>query len=49
MWANNEIGTVLPVRELADVAAEFDIPLHADAVQAFGQSRSTSPPPASPR
>ncbi|MDF3302442.1 cysteine desulfurase family protein [Streptomyces tropicalis] len=37
MWANNEIGTVLPVRELADVAAEFDIPLHADAVQAFGQ------------
>ncbi|GLP71891.1 cysteine desulfurase [Streptomyces sp. TUS-ST3] len=37
MWANNEIGTVLPVRELAGVAAEFGIPLHADAVQAFGQ------------
>ncbi|MFD8722667.1 cysteine desulfurase family protein [Streptomyces sp. NPDC059629] len=37
MWANNEIGTVLPVRELADVTAEFGIPLHADAVQAFGQ------------
>ncbi|MER6141654.1 cysteine desulfurase family protein [Streptomyces sparsogenes] len=37
MWANNEIGTVMPVRELAAVAAEFDIPLHADAVQAFGQ------------
>jgi cysteine desulfurase len=37
MWANNEIGTVLPVRELADVAAEFDVPLHSDAVQAFGQ------------
>ncbi|MFI2237731.1 cysteine desulfurase family protein [Streptomyces chrestomyceticus] len=37
MWANNEIGTVMPVRELADVAAEFGIPLHADAVQAFGQ------------
>ncbi|MFF4489197.1 cysteine desulfurase family protein [Streptomyces sp. NPDC001544] len=37
MWANNEIGTVLPVRELADVAGEFGIPLHADAVQAFGQ------------
>lgn len=37
MWANNEIGTVFPVRELADVAAEFGIPLHADAVQAFGQ------------
>ncbi|MFJ8201173.1 cysteine desulfurase family protein [Streptomyces sp. NPDC096152] len=37
MWANNEIGTVLPMRELADVAAEFDVPLHSDAVQAFGQ------------
>ncbi|MFC5216321.1 cysteine desulfurase family protein [Streptomyces coerulescens] len=37
MWANNEIGTVMPIRELADVAREFDVPLHADAVQAFGQ------------
>ena len=37
MWANNEIGTMLPVRELAAVAAEFDIPMHADAVQAVGQ------------
>ncbi|CAM5320179.1 Cysteine desulfurase OS=Streptomyces alboniger OX=132473 GN=CP975_25155 PE=3 SV=1 [Streptomyces alboniger] len=37
MWANNEIGTIQPVRELADVAAEFDVPLHADAVQAYGQ------------
>ncbi|MBT2509522.1 cysteine desulfurase [Streptomyces sp. ISL-98] len=37
MWANNEIGTVMPVRELADVADEFGVPLHADAVQAFGQ------------
>ncbi|MGW0916049.1 cysteine desulfurase family protein [Streptomyces sp. NPDC002784] len=37
MWANNEIGTILPVRELAQAAAEFGIPLHADAVQAVGQ------------
>ncbi|MEV6326808.1 cysteine desulfurase family protein [Streptomyces sp. NPDC051909] len=37
MWANNEIGTIMPVRELADVAAEFGVPLHADAVQAVGQ------------
>ncbi|UUN29303.1 cysteine desulfurase family protein [Streptomyces sp. FIT100] len=37
MWANNEIGTVMPVAELAATAAEFGIPLHADAVQAFGQ------------
>lgn len=38
MWANNEIGTILPVRELAEVAAEFGIPLHSDAVQALGQT-----------
>ncbi|MER6050907.1 cysteine desulfurase family protein [Streptomyces sp. NPDC001793] len=37
MWANNEIGTVQPIRELAEVAAEFGIPLHSDAVQAVGQ------------
>ena len=37
MWANNEIGTILPIRELAETAAEFGIPLHSDAVQAFGQ------------
>lgn len=37
MWANNEIGTIMPIRELADVAREFGIPLHSDAVQAFGQ------------
>lgn len=37
MWANNEIGTIMPVTELAAVAREFDVPLHADAVQAFGQ------------
>ncbi|HEY5834177.1 cysteine desulfurase family protein [Streptomyces sp.] len=38
MWANNEVGTVLPVRELAEVAAEFGVPMHSDAVQAFGQA-----------
>ncbi|WP_335937519.1 cysteine desulfurase family protein [Streptomyces sp. PTD5-9] len=37
MWANNEIGTIMPVRELTDVAREFGVPMHADAVQAFGQ------------
>ncbi|GGO92953.1 cysteine desulfurase family protein [Wenjunlia tyrosinilytica] len=37
MWANNEVGTVQPVRELVEAAHEFGIPLHADAVQAFGQ------------
>ncbi|MFE4265053.1 cysteine desulfurase family protein [Streptomyces sp. NPDC056883] len=37
MWANNEIGTVMPIAELAAVARESGIPLHSDAVQAFGQ------------
>jgi cysteine desulfurase len=36
MWANNEVGTVNPVRELAAIAHEFDVPLHTDAVQAVG-------------
>ncbi len=37
MWANNEVGTIMPPTELAAVAAEFDIPMHSDAVQAVGQ------------
>jgi cysteine desulfurase len=37
MWANNEVGTVMPIAELAAVAAEFDVPMHSDAVQAVGQ------------
>ncbi|MCM1968937.1 MULTISPECIES: cysteine desulfurase family protein [unclassified Streptomyces] len=37
MWANNEIGTVMPIAELAAVAGGSGIPLHSDAVQAFGQ------------
>ncbi len=37
MSANNEVGTIMPIGELAAVAAEFDVPLHTDAVQAVGQ------------
>ena len=36
MWANNEVGTIMPIAELASVAAEFDVPMHSDAVQAVG-------------
>ena len=36
MWANNEVGTVNPIRELAAVAHEHGVPLHTDAVQAVG-------------
>ncbi|KAF0836623.1 cysteine desulfurase family protein [Nocardia caishijiensis] len=37
MWANNEVGTVQPIAELAAVAQEFDIPMHSDAIQAVTQ------------
>jgi cysteine desulfurase len=37
MWANNEVGTIMPIDELAAVAAEFEVPMHTDAVQAAGQ------------
>jgi cysteine desulfurase len=37
MWANNEVGTVQPIAELAGIAREYGIPLHTDAVQAAGQ------------
>jgi cysteine desulfurase len=37
MWANNEVGTVMPAAELAAVAAEFGVPMHSDAIQAVGQ------------
>jgi cysteine desulfurase len=37
MWANNEVGTVMPAAELAVVAAEFGVPMHSDAIQAVGQ------------
>ncbi len=36
MWANNEVGTVQPIAELAEVAHEFGVPFHTDAVQAVG-------------
>jgi cysteine desulfurase len=37
MWANNEVGAIQPVAELAAVAAGHGIPFHSDAVQAAGQ------------
>ena len=36
MWANNEVGTVQPIAEVAALCAEADVPLHVDAVQAVG-------------
>ncbi|WP_460707928.1 cysteine desulfurase family protein [Myceligenerans halotolerans] len=37
MWANNEVGTVQPVRDVVRVARHHQIPVHVDAVQAVGQ------------
>ena len=37
MWANNEVGAVQPIPALAEVAHEFGVPFHTDAVQAAAQ------------
>ncbi len=37
MFANNEIGTIEPIREIGAIAREHGILFHTDAVQAFGQ------------
>ncbi|WP_373217673.1 cysteine desulfurase NifS [Ruminococcus sp. 5_1_39BFAA] len=37
MFANNEIGTIEPIKEIGAIAREHGILFHTDAVQAFGQ------------
>lgn len=37
MFANNEIGTIEPIKEIGEVAHRHGILFHTDAVQAFGQ------------
>lgn len=37
MWANNEIGTISPVTEIARICQERNVRLHSDATQAVGK------------
>jgi cysteine desulfurase len=37
MWANNEVGAVQPIEEIAAICHEAGVPLHVDAVQAAGR------------
>lgn len=37
MFANNEIGTIQPIKEIGEIAHEHGILFHTDGVQAFGQ------------
>jgi len=39
MWANNEVGTIQPVGEIAALCNEHGVPFHTDAVQALGHVR----------
>lgn len=36
MWANNEMGTVQPIRDVVAIGREHGLPVHSDAVQAAG-------------
>ncbi|MFX0030488.1 MAG: cysteine desulfurase NifS [Candidatus Hermodarchaeota archaeon] len=37
MFANNEIGTIEPIKEIGSIARKHDVIFHTDAVQAFGK------------
>lgn len=36
MWANNEVGTIQPVQRVVELSHRVGVPVHSDAVQAFG-------------
>lgn len=36
LWANNEVGTIQPIEEIVALAAAHGVPVHSDAVSAYG-------------
>ncbi len=36
LWANNEVGTIQPVAEIVAAAARYGVPVHLDAIAAYG-------------
>lgn len=36
MWANNEVGTIQPISRIVELSHAVGVPVHSDAVQAFG-------------
>jgi cysteine desulfurase len=36
LWANNEVGTIQPIDEVVALAARYGVPVHVDAVAAYG-------------
>ncbi|MEO8094983.1 MAG: aminotransferase class V-fold PLP-dependent enzyme, partial [Pseudolysinimonas sp.] len=36
IWANNEVGTIQPVAEIVAAATRFSVPVHLDAIAAYG-------------
>lgn len=39
MFANNEIGTIQPIREIGEIAHKHNVLFHTDAVQAYGHEK----------
>lgn len=39
MWANNETGIIWPITEVASLGKKYSIPVHSDAVAAFGHMK----------
>jgi len=37
MFANSEVGTIMPIEAIGRIAREYSIPFHVDGVQAFGK------------